>query len=124
MGKKEVATVDPVVKVTTADVDALGEVRLKIAALKLQETKLTALLKNAMIVGDTFMTDRFRAELTESNKRILDNEAVRKVLGQKKFNEMAKVAIGELEKVLGKEEIDQVTEGYEPVKTLTVKPIA
>lgn len=113
-----------VLKMNALEVNELGEVKLKLAELKKREKELADSLKLRMKVGDVIVTEKFRAELSESNNRILDMTLVRKLLGQKRFLAMAKIGVGDLEKVCGKEEIDRATSGYDPVKSLNVKPIA
>lgn len=70
---------------------------------------LTTLLQMSDLEGTYF-----KLPVSIRNNKILDQETVRKTLGQKRFNSLAQVSVTDLGKVLGKEDIDGAITGYKP----------
>lgn len=103
--------------------DRIGEIRQEIKKLKAEEEELAKFVKPQFEDGQVFETSNFRAELVVRNDRILDQESIRKRLGQKKYLELAKVGVTELKKVMGADDIDACTQSFKPVRVLDIDPI-
>lgn len=70
-------------------------------------------LKDLIAVGETVTTDSFKASVSESAKRIVDTKQVFQKLGQEKFWKLdPSVSVTKLEKVMGKEEVDELTREF------------
>ena len=110
-------------KVSQDEINELGQIKQDIKKLKKSEKVLVDKIKPLMEDFEVIETGLFKAELEVSQLRQLDWEAVIKKLGQKKFNEMARITLEELSKVLGKEDIDALTLNFKPQRSLSVDPI-
>jgi hypothetical protein len=110
-------------KVSPEEINELGQIKLDIKKLKKSEKTLVDKIKPLMADHEVIETPLFKAELDVSNLRVLDWEGVRKRIGQKKFNEVARITLEELGKYLGKEELDELTVEFKPQRSLSVDPI-
>lgn len=106
-----------------AKIDELGRVRAEMKVLKKQDADLSKEIKPLMGDGEIISTGAYRAELIVRNNKVIDWEAVRKILGQKKFNELASISIEDLKKVMGDDQIDSVTVDFKQVRTLNIDPL-
>lgn len=110
-------------KVSHTDIDKLGHIKLILKDLKTKEADLVKLIKEAMEDGEVIETNDFIAKIIVKQNRIIDQAEVRSRIGQKKFLELAKIGVEDLKKVMGADEIDACTVGFNPVRTLDVDPI-
>jgi predicted phage-related endonuclease len=117
--KKEVT----VKQIHPTQIDELGDIKQSIKKLKKDEKKLVDEIKPNMADHEIIETAKYKAELEVKDLRQLDWPAVIKKIGQKKFNELARITLEDLGKVIGKDEIDALTLGYEKQRSLSVDPI-
>jgi FtsZ-binding cell division protein ZapB len=105
-------------------IDAIGFARSQIKKLKETDDKYSKEVKEKLGAGEVVTTESFRAELVVQNNRVLDQEKLRKKIGQKKYFELAKITIEDLKNVLGAEEIDECTTSFKEVRKLNVNPLS
>lgn len=89
----------------------------------LDHDRADRLVERAAQVSEGWTGKLFRLTVTVRNNRVLNMFAVRKLLGQKKFNEIAQVTIKDLGNSIGKEDIDKVTHGYKPSISMKIYPV-
>lgn len=109
-------------KINLAKIVTLGQVREQKKDLDKQDKALTAEIKPLMDDGEVIETGGYKAELVLRNNRVIDWTAVREKIGQKRFNELATMTQEQLQKLLGADEIDEVTVEFKEQRTLMVNP--
>lgn len=113
-------------KKTVALVEEIGTIKQQIIELEKQYSTLEDALKKVIKEGETVVSEHHLATLNPPRQsRIIDMDAAKEALGQKRFLALAKVGVGDLEKAMGKDEIDAVTKGYKAsAPSLTVKALS
>lgn len=108
-------------EILVAKIDRFGALKAAISPLEAEAKKLGDELKTVLPAG-THPGTVFEVLITKSTNRIVNNVKLIKKIGQAKFNQMAKVALKALEDVMGKADIDSVTEDGED--SISIRPKA
>ena len=110
-------------KVKPADVDRLGTLKAEIKTAENEANEIIDRLKDILKPGQHLSGKNFTAKCDESLRRTFDNMAIYKKLGKAKYIEVSSVPVKQLDALLGKQEIDELTTGSIPTKSLKVRAI-
>jgi len=105
-----------------AKIDHFGALKAAISPLEAQAKKLGDELKEALPAGTTAGT-LFEVLITKAPSRVVSSAKFIKKKGQALFNKLAKLSIKSLEDVMGKVEIDEITEDGEDTVSIRAKAI-
>ena len=113
-------------KKTVTLVNEIGGIKDQIIELEKAYSKIEEQLLKLMEDGEVVLGTTHKAVKNPPRQnRIIDMDAAKAALGPKRFLQIAKVGVGDLEKAMGKDEIDAVTKGYkESAASLTVKALS
>lgn len=113
-------------KKVVALVEEIGDIKQQIIELEKSYSKIEEKLLEAMADGEVVVSEHHKATKNPPrSSRIIDMDAAKAALGPKRFLQIAKVGVGDLEKAMGKDEIDAVTKGYkESAASLSVKALS
>ena len=104
-------------------IDRAGAVNAEIKALEVEKEQLYTDIKDVLKEGESFAGMKFNSKKGEPARKQLDIKAIHKRLGTKKFVSIASVSIAALGKLMGVDEIDEMTKDYTIIPTLTIKPL-
>lgn len=122
MARKKVTKKVTLPKVTREDVDRLGFLRERMKKDRAEEAKLSKTFKEVLAVGKPFSGLKFVAEVEVARNKIIDKEEVLEKIGEEKYIELSSITQKALGTVLGMDEIDEVTSGFEETLKLKVNP--
>jgi len=80
-------------------------------------------LKDIIPVGQTIGAIRYQASLSESSKRIVNNEKAMKKLTKEQLIKCMTISVTALEKFMGKEQIDELVDEFAVTPVLRVTPL-